>query len=138
MNCLFCRIANNEIPAVKVYEDALVMAFLDISEASRGHTLVIPKQHFDSFLTCDTTLLKHLTEVAQKVAQAQIKTLKVDGINIISNAGESAGQSIFHFHLHLVPRKTNDGLYLNFPHRQSHSSTLQLQSIADQIKQGLI
>ncbi len=117
-SCLFCKIARGEIPCYKVYEDNLVLAFLDINPASRGHTLVIVKEHCGSRLTCPKALLDHAYEVAQMVAQAAVSQLGATGVNIISNAGASAGQTIRHFHIHVIPRYDHDGLKLNFPPRQ--------------------
>lgn len=133
-SCLFCKIARGEIPSYKVYEDNLVIAFLDISPASRGHTLVIPKEHFSDFTTCPKDILSHCFEVAQVVAQAQRSQLGATGINILSNVGESAGQSVRHFHIHVIPRYDEDGLQLSFPpHRLEDKEMLLLQ---DSIRKG--
>ncbi len=102
-SCLFCRIARGEIPSYKVYEDNLAIAFLDISPASRGHTLVLPKEHCRDFTSCPKDLLDHCFEVAQTIAQAQIAQLGATGVNVLTNVGPSAGQSVFHFHIHVIP-----------------------------------
>ncbi len=117
-SCIFCKIARGEIPCYKVYEDNEVLAFLDINPASRGHTLVITKEHFSSMLTCPKSILDHAFEVAQLVAQAAVSQLGATGVNFISNAGASAGQTVEHFHIHVIPRYDHDGLKLNFPPRQ--------------------
>lgn len=101
---IFCQIANGTIPSHKVYEDDRVMAFLDIAPASYGHTLVIPKSHVESFLDCPPALLHHMLDVAQQLANVLMDNLKCDGINLLSNAKEAAGQTVPHFHIHLIPR----------------------------------
>jgi len=134
-DCIFCKIALGQIPCYKVYEDELSIAFLDINPTSRGHTLVLPKEHVESFVTCPKELLNHLMDVAQLVAQAQIKELGATGVNILSNVGKAAGQSVLHFHIHVIPRYENDGLKLAFPPRQIEDR--ELLQIQDSIKKGL-
>ena len=117
-SCIFCKIANGTIPCYKVYEDNEIIAFLDVNPVSRGHTLVLPKEHFSSMLTCPKNILDHAYEVAQMIAQAQISQLGATGVNVIANAGRSAGQSVPHFHIHVIPRYEDDGLKLEFPPQQ--------------------
>ncbi|MDD7282256.1 HIT family protein [Floccifex sp.] len=113
--CIFCKIVNKEIPNYTIYEDETVLAFLDVNPTSKGHTLVIPKQHFDSFLECDSDVLHHVFDVAQKIALKMEKELGCDGINVLSNVHEAAGQSVNHFHVHLIPRyKDNDSVSIEF------------------------
>ena len=109
-NCVFCAIAAGEIPAFKVYEDELVLAYLDINPFSVGHTLVIPKAHYEGLLDApDETLAAVLSRV-KKVA-AHLKTaLPCDGFNILQNNGEAAGQTVRHVHFHIVPRNCGDAL----------------------------
>lgn len=134
-SCIFCKIANGTIPCYKVYEDVLVIAFLDVNPASRGHTLIVPKEHFKDMTTCPKDILSHCFEVAQLIAQAEITQLGATGVNVISNIGESAGQSVKHFHIHVIPRYDNDGLKLAFPpHKLEDSEMLLLQ---DSIKKGM-
>ena len=102
--CIFCQIASGEIPSHKIYEDESVIAFFDIQPTSYGHALVVPKKHFDSFLTCDPETLHHVFEVAQALANRFKDTLNCDGVNILSNCGSAAGQSVEHFHVHIIPR----------------------------------
>ena len=117
-SCIFCKIGRGEIPSYKVYEDNEVLAFLDINPASRGHTLVITKEHFSSRLTCPKNILDHAFEVAQLVAQAAVSQLGATGVNFISNAGASAGQTVQHFHIYVIPRYDHDVLKLNCTPRQ--------------------
>ena len=109
-NCIFCKIAKHEIPGKIVYEDDLCLAFLDLSQTTDGHTLVIPKQHFDYFLDVDAKILAHMIQVAQQVAKNLEEKLDAKGFNIITNMNEVAGQSVKHFHIHIIPRyDENDG-----------------------------
>lgn len=113
--CIFCDIAAGKIPSHTVYEDEKVLAFLDVNPTSVGHTLVIPKRHFSSFLDCDPEDLSHLFCVAQTLANILEEKLGCDGINILTNVHEAAGQSVEHFHVHLIPRyKDDDHLTLSF------------------------
>ena len=106
--CIFCSIVNNEIPCSKVYEDDTVLAFLDISQVTKGHTLVIPKQHFANFMECDAETLIHVTKVAQTLAKQIMEKTGAKGMNILSNVNEVAGQSVPHFHIHLIPRYSEE------------------------------
>lgn len=134
-SCIFCKIARGEIPCYKVYEDEEVIAFLDVNPTSRGHTLVVPKTHYEDFTKTPKALLDRCFEVAQIVAQAQIRELGATGVNVISNVGESAGQSVKHFHIHVIPRYDNDGLKLAFPPKQLEDKEMLL--IQDSIQRGL-
>ncbi len=134
-SCIFCKIANGTIPSYKVYEDNEIIAFLDVNPASRGHTLVVTKEHFSNMTTCSKNILDRAFEVAQLVAQAQIAHLGASGVNVLTNVGESAGQSVQHFHIHVIPRYDNDGLKLSFPPRQLTDS--EMSDITKSIKNGL-
>lgn len=103
-NCIFCAIAAGEIPSFKVYEDELVLAYLDINPFAKGHTLVIPKVHSEGLLDTDDATLAEVIKRVKKVA-AQVKAkLGADGFNILQNNGEAAGQTVKHLHFHIVPR----------------------------------
>ncbi|KAA1039163.1 HIT family protein [Macrococcus equipercicus] len=106
--CIFCKIISGEIPSYKVYEDDHTLAFLDISQVSKGHTLVVPKQHSDDLLSTDPEVLQHTTATLQKVAQQIDDALKPDGINILQNNRSFADQSVFHLHFHIMPRYKDD------------------------------
>ena len=103
-NCVFCAIAANEIPSFKVYEDDLVLAYLDINPFSKGHTLVIPKEHSSGLLDTSDETLAALVARVKKVASHLKATLPCDGFNILQNNGEAAGQTVMHIHFHIVPR----------------------------------
>lgn len=103
-DCIFCKIAAGELPSRKIYEDSDTMAFLDIAPVTKGHTLVIPKEHHDPISKVPEELLKKLILTVQKIACAQFKGLKADGMNIAQANGKTAGQLIEHVHFHVIPR----------------------------------
>ncbi|ERN54952.1 HIT family protein [Alkalihalophilus marmarensis] len=104
VNCIFCKIIKGEIPSAKVYEDEKVLAFMDISQVTKGHTLLIPKAHKTDVFELDTELASHLFSVVPKLAKGLKATYKPEGLNIVNNNGETAGQTVFHYHVHLIPR----------------------------------
>ena len=103
-NCVFCAIAAGEIPSFKVYEDELVLAYLDINPFSKGHTLVIPKEHSTGLVDTSDETLSALISRVKKVAAHLKDALPCDGFNILQNNGEAAGQTVMHIHFHIVPR----------------------------------
>ena len=104
-DCIFCAIAEGEIPSFKVYEDDLVLAYLDINPCSEGHTLVIPKAHYAGLLDAPDAALGEILSRVKKVAAHIKESLPCDGFNILQNNGPAAGQSVFHLHFHIVPRR---------------------------------
>ena len=109
-DCLFCKIVSGEINSEKVYEDDSIIAFLDIFPAAPGHTLVIPKNHFDTLNNTPDSILAQLISVAKKASRAVTRAFNADGVNLFQNNGEVAGQIIHHVHFHIVPRFANDSL----------------------------
>lgn len=107
--CLFCKIVSGEIPCTKVYEDDTVLAFLDIHPVNIGHTLVIPKKHYPNLYETPNETLAHMMIIVRKISIAIKKALNTDGINIEMNNDSTAGQIIFHTHIHIVPRFQGDG-----------------------------
>lgn len=107
-DCLFCRIAAGKVPANVIYEDDDVMAFLDISQATRGHALVIAKEHYRSFLSVPAALMHEVMDVARRIAKADVEVLGAKGVNVLTNVNREAGQSIWHFHVHVLPRYGDD------------------------------
>lgn len=103
-DCIFCKIVNGEIPAAKVFENEHVVAFLDISQVTKGHTLVIPKIHKENVYELTPDVARNLFEVVPAIANALKKTYEPIGLNTINNNGEAAGQTVFHYHMHLLPR----------------------------------
>ena len=114
-DCIFCQIVSGQIPSSKVYEDEEVLAFLDITQVTKGHTLVIPKQHYRNMLEMDAESASSLFARVPKIAQQLQEKLGAAGVNIINNNEEAAGQTVFHTHVHLLPRfDESDGLKLSF------------------------
>ncbi len=105
---IFEKIVKREIPAYIVYEDDLTLAFLDISQATKGHTLVIPKKRYENVYELDDEIAGHLYKVVVKVSKALKKALNLEGLNIVNNNGVLAGQAVFHYHIHLIPRYEGD------------------------------
>lgn len=117
-NCIFCKIAAKEIPGKIVYEDDICLAFLDLSQTTDGHTLVIPKKHYESILTADPEVIAHVYQVAAKLANQIVEKMGAKGANILTNAGEVAGQTVHHFHVHIIPRyDENDTVNFAFTDR---------------------
>lgn len=108
MDCIFCRIIAGEIPSHKVYEDDATLAFLDINPASRGHAVVIPKEHAADLFSLSPDALAATAKSTQTVARLLQRGVQPDGINILQNNGPEAGQSVFHYHVHVIPRWSGD------------------------------
>ena len=104
MKDIFCKIIDGDIPSTRVYEDDDVLAILDISQTTRGHTLVMPKKHYESLLDCPKETLTKVMLIAQRIGQAEVSILGAKGVNILANCGEAAGQTVMHFHVHVIPR----------------------------------
>ena len=109
-DCIFCKIASGEIPSIRIFEDSGALAFLDIGPLSPGHTLLIPKQHYTSLLDVPRDVLTSLASHLPALARAVMKATGASGLNVLQNTGESAGQAVFHLHIHLIPRTEGDGL----------------------------
>ena len=135
MATIFTRIINGEIPATKVYEDADTLAFLDIAPASRGHTLVICKAEVATLTALSDAQLIATARTTQRVARAIQQALHPDGINIMQNNGAAAGQTVFHYHVHIIPRWENDGVVEFWQHRSIDKDAM--ASIADAIKHAM-
>lgn len=133
---IFGKILTGEIPSFKVYEDDYVYAFLDISQVTKGHTLLIPKKASANIFETDEETMKHIGAALPKVANAIKRAFNPDGLNIIQNNGEFADQSVFHIHFHLIPRYEND--IDGFGYKwETHEDTLDndaKQQIAEQIQ----
>lgn len=113
-DCIFCKIANGEIPSATVYEDSICRVILDVNPANKGHALIIPKEHFDNIYSMDAETAAKIFTMATEVAKAQKAELNPDGLNILQNNGEAAGQTVFHFHMHLVPRYIKDNVTMTW------------------------
>jgi histidine triad (HIT) family protein len=130
-NCVFCKIINNEIPAAKVYEDDLVVAFLDLGPINYGHTLVIPKEHHESSATIPENVAGRMFRVGSRVGVALKRKLDYDAFNLHLADGTAAGQVVMHAHLHVVPRGVEDGFRWNW--RQQKYPENKMQEIAAEI-----
>lgn len=134
-DCIFCKIANGEIPSDTVYEDDKYRAILDLSPAVKGHTLILPKDHFDDLLSADEETLESVLKLAQRIGAAQLKALKCDGFNVVQNNGEAAGQTVHHLHVHIIPRYKDGAKMVAW--EQLKSEPEEQQKIAGEIKAAL-
>ena len=107
-DCIFCKLANGVIPTNSLYEDDVVKVIFDAGPASLGHVLILPKEHFDNVYALDDDTAAHVFQVAVKVAKALKEGLNLEGLNIVQNNGEIAGQTVFHFHMHIIRRYKGD------------------------------
>jgi len=113
-NCIFCKIVRGEIPSVKVWEDEKFLAFLDIFPATEGHTLIIPKKHYENIFDMPKDVLKDSAEVAQKIAFLLKEKLGAEGINLLNSNNKIAGQEVPHYHIHIIPRYSKDEFEIIF------------------------
>jgi len=134
VNCIFCKIVRGDIPAFKVYEDDHVLAFLDIAPVNPGHVLIIPKLHSANLDDVDDLMLAYLMRAVKQIGQAMKKSLGTAGYNVIINNGTVAGQLVDHCHIHLIPRRANDGLTA-WP--QSKYKSDEAKKMAAKIKSGI-
>ena len=107
-NCIFCKIIDGVIPSTVIYEDETSKVILDIAPAAKGHAILVLKEHVENVFELDSALAGKVFSVVPKVAAAIKETLGCDGLNILQNNGVSAGQTVFHFHIHFIPRWDND------------------------------
>jgi len=122
-SCIFCKIVRGEIPSYKVYEDDDVLAFLDITQATPGHTLIIPKQHVTDIFELSSELAGKVFAQVPQVSQQLKEALNPIGLNIVNN-NQAPLQSVFHYHIHLIPRYPDDGFVLSFPGNPKPSEVL--------------
>ncbi|WP_165005433.1 MULTISPECIES: HIT family protein [unclassified Enterococcus] len=135
-NCIFCKIINQEIPSYKIYEDDIVYAFLDISQTTKGHTLVVPKEHVTDIFEYEDKLAGEVFSRLPKIAKALEKAFpEMQGLNILNNNREMAYQSVFHSHIHLVPRYSKDDDFsIHFGNHQDQYSSEELTAIQEAIQ----
>lgn len=108
-DCIFCKLANGEIPTATLYEDEDFRVILDANPATKGHCLILPKKHYADIYEIPDELLEKAFILAKKVAARMTEAMGCDGLNIVQNNKEAAGQTVFHFHIHIIPRYKNDG-----------------------------
>jgi len=133
--CVFCKMVAGEIPVAKVYEDDAVFAFLDIGPISDGHTLVIPKQHCTRIHECEPDALADVASRLGRIAEAVMTAVDADGYNVLSNNGSVAGQVVDHLHFHIIPRKTGDAVFMEWPSYRYKAG--QIEKIAAKIRENL-
>lgn len=134
-NCIFCKIAAGEIPSATVYEDERFRAILDLGPATKGHTLILPKKHFKDVTELDAETAAGVLPLAAKLGSAMIKNLGCTGFNLVQNNGETAGQTVFHFHMHVVPRYDSGKAILNW--EPGSNTDEERAEIAQAIQKGL-
>ncbi len=134
-DCIFCKIIAGQIPATKIYEDKVVLVFLDIGPVSDGHTLVIPRQHFENLHDCPPEVLGEVGSRLGKIAKAVSKAVNSDGYNVLCNNGKVAGQLVGHLHFHIIPRKAGDGVFDRWPAYKYPQG--KIEKLAEQIRQLL-
>ena len=136
-NCIFCKIIEGEIPCYKLYEDDLVLAFLDISPMANGHTLIIPKEHRENIFDVEEKYLERMVDVSKKIAQKMKDNIGAEGVNLYHASGACAEQTVFHFHLHVVPRKKDDNICFTCAGQQkNNASKEELDTIVSKLKIG--
>mgnify|MGYP003333555171 FL=1 len=134
-NCIFCKIVSGEIPCFKLYEDDLTLAFMDINPANEGHALVIPKEHWEDVYAIPSDLFGATVQTVQKIAQAVNTVLSPYGMNLVQANGKGAAQSVFHFHMHILPRAEADELKLNWGLRPGEMDAI--KAVSERIKASL-
>ena len=130
-DCIFCKIANGEIPSNTIYEDDNFRAILDLGPATRGHALILPKDHYGDLTELPEETAAAVMKLAKQLTIRMIKNLKADGLNVVQNNGAAAGQTVMHYHLHLIPRYENDGA--NILWKPTEVSQEELAKIRDEI-----
>ncbi len=134
-DCIFCKIANGMISSTTIYENSDFKVILDVSPASKGHTLILPKEHFDNIFDMDADTAGKLFSLAAAVARALKQATNCDGMNIVQNNGEIAGQTVFHFHMHLIPRYEGDQVQVTW--NPGTATQEELNEIAAAVKKEL-
>ena len=127
-NCIFCKIAAGEIPSTTIYEDDDFRVILDIEPASKGHALILPKEHYANLYELDDAVAAKALVVAKKVITEMTEVLGCEGYNVLQNNGTAAGQTVFHFHMHLIPRYKEDDVKIGW----------KLGKLTDEVKQEII
>ena len=130
-DCIFCKIANGEIPSRALYEDEMFRVIMDLSPATKGHSLILPKDHAANLYELPDETASRALVLAKKMATQMTEALKCEGFNLVQNNGEVAGQTVSHFHIHLIPRYENDGQKINWVPQEM--SAEELDAIKKQI-----
>ena len=122
-SCIFCEIVAGRIGSTRIYEDEAVFSFLDVGPLSDGHTLVIPKRHFEKLHDCPSDVLAAMSSAVGKVAKAVSEAIDCDGYNVLCNTGRAAGQLVEHAHFHIIPRSDSDGVFNRWPAYEYETGT---------------
>lgn len=133
--CIFCKIANGDIPSATLYEDDRFRVILDLGPASRGHALILPKEHYANIYEIPEELAADAMILAKKMASVMTTALECTGFNLVQNNGQAAGQTVFHFHVHLIPRYENDGVKLGW--KMGELTDAEKEEILTEIKNGI-
>ena len=134
-DCVFCNIVSGRIPVIRIFEDEIVLAFLDIGPISDGHTLVVPKQHVQKLHECPVELLGQLGSRLGQIAKAVAAGMRAEGYNVLCSNGRAAGQLIEHLHFHIIPRTAGDGLFARWPSYKYREGMV--ETIAARIRKNL-
>jgi len=137
-DCIFCKIVTGQLPSYKIYENEKVFAFLDIGPLSQGHTLVVPKVHFEKFHECPAELLADVAKVLGEVAKAVLIATNAQGYNVLCNNGRVAGQLVDHVHFHIIPRNEGDSVFTQWPAKKYEDGQAEeiLKTIVDNLNCG--
>lgn len=130
-NCIFCKIANGEIPSKTLYEDEEFRVILDLAPATKGHALILPKSHYKNLYELPDETVAKVMKLAKKMATTMTEKLGCDGFNIVQNNNEVAGQTVFHFHMHLIPRYENDNQRISW--KPTEMTQDELEAVKNQI-----
>lgn len=134
-SCIFCKIANGEIPSATIYEDENFRVILDLGPASKGHALILPKEHFKDLCEADPAVTEKILPLAGRIGKAMKEQLGAAGFNVVQNNGECAGQTVFHLHVHVIPRYEGGPAMVSWTPGKGTSE--ELEEIAELIKRGL-
>ena len=133
-DCIFCKIINGEAACYRIYEDKYRLAFLDVSNDVEGHTLVVPKKHFENILDCDEETLSQVMKTVQAVSTHFTENCGYDGINILNANKEAAQQSVFHLHFHIIPRKKKDKIDAWITANMQENEKNSLEKLCEKLK----
>ena len=131
-NCIFCKIANGEIPSKTIEENDMFKVVLDVGPATKGHALILPKDHYRNLYDLPEDVVAEVYKMAQKIALKMKEKLGCDGVNIVQNNEEAAGQTVFHFHMHVIPRYKDDGQVIGW--KPGQPTAEELDAIVEALK----
>lgn len=132
-DCIFCKLANGKIPTNSIYEDEDFNVIMDASPASKGHCIILPKTHAENLYELPEEYCEKIFGVAKKCGTVLKNALGCDGLNVLQNNGEAAGQTVFHLHVHLIPRYTGDGVHIKWTEQTDNNN---IEAVAEQIRKG--